>query len=106
MTRDEWLRAFCERLGVDPPTAEEEEPLLELAAIAAHSSERPAAPLACWAAGRGPVLPRSTNSAAITVSLSPVFPSRIWSSSCAQAVRPHSALGICRVVSGGERVAV
>ena len=52
MTRDEWLRAFCERLGVDPPTAEEEEPLLELAAIAAHSSERPAAPLACWAAGK------------------------------------------------------
>ena len=52
MTREEWLRAFCERTGVDPPTPEEEEQLLELAAVAAHSSERPAAPLACWAAGK------------------------------------------------------
>jgi hypothetical protein len=52
MTRDEWLRGFCERLGVEPPTPEEEEQLLEVAAIAAHSSERPAAPLACWAAGK------------------------------------------------------
>ena len=52
MTREEWLRAFCERIGADPPTAAEEEQLLELAAVAAHSSERPAAPLACWAAGK------------------------------------------------------
>ncbi len=52
MTREEWLRAFCERIGVDAPTPAEEEQLLELAAIAAHSSERPAAPLACWAAGK------------------------------------------------------
>jgi hypothetical protein len=52
MSREEWLRAFCERIGVDPPTAAEEEQLLELAAVAAHSSERPAAPLACWAAGK------------------------------------------------------
>jgi len=52
MTREEWVRAFCAELGVDTPTAEEEEQLLELASIAAHSSERPAAPLACWAAGK------------------------------------------------------
>jgi hypothetical protein len=52
MTRAEWLRAFCAEIGVDAPTAAEEEGLLELAAIAAHSSERPAAPLACWAAGK------------------------------------------------------
>jgi hypothetical protein len=52
MSREEWLRAFCERIGVDTPTPEEEEQLLELAAVAAHSSERPAAPLACWAAGK------------------------------------------------------
>jgi hypothetical protein len=52
MTREEWLRAFCERIGVDPPTPAEEEQLLDLAAVAAHSSERPAAPLACWAAGK------------------------------------------------------
>jgi hypothetical protein len=52
MTREEWLRVFCERIGIDPPTPAEEEQLLELAAVAAHNSERPAAPLACWAAGK------------------------------------------------------
>lgn len=52
MERDEWVRAFCERIGVEPPSAEEAKGLLQLAATAAHSSERPAAPLACWAAGR------------------------------------------------------
>jgi hypothetical protein len=52
MTREEWVRAFCAELGVDAPTPEEEAQLLELASIAAHSSERPAAPLACWAAGK------------------------------------------------------
>jgi Domain of unknown function (DUF6457) len=50
--RDEWLHEFCERTGVEPPSAEEIRVLLELAATAAHGSERPAAPLACWAAGR------------------------------------------------------
>ena len=52
MTREEWVRAFCAELGVDAPSAEEEAQLLELASIAAHSSERPAAPLACWVAGK------------------------------------------------------
>ena len=52
MSREEWLVEFCARVGVEPPSAAEIDQLLELAAIAAHSSERPAAPLACWAAGR------------------------------------------------------
>jgi hypothetical protein len=52
MTRAEWVRAFCAELGVGAPTAEEEAQLLELASIAAHSSERPAPPHACWAAGK------------------------------------------------------
>lgn len=52
MNREEWLHAFCRRIGVELPAAEEMEALLELAATAAHDSERPAAPLACWAAGR------------------------------------------------------
>ena len=49
---DAWVRAFCERIGVDPPSPAEADELLKLAATAAHSSERTAAPLACWAAGR------------------------------------------------------
>ena len=52
MTREEWLARFCEAIGVEPPGREEMGALLKLAATAAHSSERPAAPLACWAAGR------------------------------------------------------
>jgi uncharacterized protein DUF6457 len=51
-TRNEWIEAFARRIGVDPPAPEEVDALLELAAIAAHSSERTAAPLACWLAGR------------------------------------------------------
>ncbi|MGN6664808.1 MAG: DUF6457 domain-containing protein [Solirubrobacterales bacterium] len=52
MRRDEWLAGFCERLGLEPPSKEEVVALLDLAATAAHSSERTAAPLACWVAGR------------------------------------------------------
>jgi hypothetical protein len=52
MDREEWVKAFCQQIGVDPPSPEEVDELLRLAATAAHSSERPAAPLACWAAGR------------------------------------------------------
>jgi hypothetical protein len=51
VTRDEWIQAFARELGVEPPTPEQAERLLELAGTAAHSSERPAAPLACWVAG-------------------------------------------------------
>jgi len=50
--RDEWLADFCERLGMEPPSKEEVVALLDLAATAAHASERTAAPLACWVAGR------------------------------------------------------
>ncbi len=52
MDRDQWVQAFCKRIGVEPPSADEADGLLQLAATAAHSSERTAAPLACWAAGR------------------------------------------------------
>jgi len=52
MDREEWVGAFCREIGVAPPTAKEIDALLDLAATAAHASERPAAPLACWAAGR------------------------------------------------------
>jgi hypothetical protein len=52
MTRREWIDRFCERVGVEAPSDSEVAALLDLAAVAAHSSERPAAPLATWAAGR------------------------------------------------------
>ena len=52
MTRDEWIAAFAREAGVEPPTVEEIRELLDLAGTAAHASERTAAPLACWIAGR------------------------------------------------------
>jgi Domain of unknown function (DUF6457) len=48
----EWIDAYAERLGVPPPSAEEFTTLLDLAGEAAHSSERVAAPVACWLAAR------------------------------------------------------
>jgi hypothetical protein len=50
VTRDEWLAAFAEAAGTSPPTEEEVEAILELAGVAAHASERTAAPIACWLA--------------------------------------------------------
>jgi hypothetical protein len=52
MTRDEWIAAFAREAGVPAPTVEQIRDLLDLAGTAAHSSERTAAPLACWIAGR------------------------------------------------------
>jgi hypothetical protein len=52
LTRDEWIAEFAGRTETEPPTPKQVEQLLDLAAIAAHASERTAAPLACWIAGR------------------------------------------------------
>jgi Domain of unknown function (DUF6457) len=45
-----WLAAYAEELGVPAPGEDEIERLLALAGVAAHSSERIAAPIACWLA--------------------------------------------------------
>ncbi|HLB22268.1 MAG TPA: DUF6457 domain-containing protein [Solirubrobacteraceae bacterium] len=52
MTRDEWIAEFACQAGVERPSAQEVGELLDLAGVAAHASERTAAPLACWIAGR------------------------------------------------------
>jgi hypothetical protein len=51
-TAQEWVATFAAELGLPPPTREEFDQLLGLAAIAAHASERTAAPVACWLAAR------------------------------------------------------
>jgi hypothetical protein len=48
MNAKEWIAAYANRLGIEPPSADEFEAILELAAEAAHASERVAAPVACW----------------------------------------------------------
>ena len=55
MTLGEWLEAVRAQLGASDPrlalTADEERALLDLARVAAHSSERIAAPLTTFLAG-------------------------------------------------------
>ncbi len=53
----EWIKAFAAEAGVDPPTDEEVQELLALAGIAAHASERTAAPISCWIAARADLSP-------------------------------------------------
>jgi Domain of unknown function (DUF6457) len=52
MKAEEWLARYAAELGVEPPSEEQVGELLELAATAAHASERIAAPIACYMAGR------------------------------------------------------
>jgi len=60
----EWIAAYAVELGVDPPTASEFSTLLDLAAEAAHSSERIAAPVACWLAAQAGCSPEEALEAA------------------------------------------
>jgi hypothetical protein len=57
MTASEWLAAYAERLGVPPPSAEDVDAVLALAGVAAHASERIAAPVACWLTAQAGVAP-------------------------------------------------
>lgn len=52
MNRTEWIQAFGDALNAATLPEEEVEQVLSLAGEAAHGSERSAAPLACWIAGR------------------------------------------------------
>jgi Domain of unknown function (DUF6457) len=64
MNAREWIAAFAERLGTEAPSTEEFKVLLDLAGEAAHSSERVAAPVACWVAARAGVAPNAALEAA------------------------------------------
>jgi hypothetical protein len=68
MDARQWLDGYAERLGVSPPTDQELATLLALAGVAAHSSERIAAPVACWVSARAGVDPEQALAAAREVS--------------------------------------
>ncbi|MDQ3678147.1 MAG: DUF6457 domain-containing protein [Actinomycetota bacterium] len=51
MTVEEFLEAYAAQIGAQIPDRAEMDALLEVASIAAHASERAAAPLACWMGG-------------------------------------------------------
>ena len=48
----DWIARFAHALGLDPPDDAAIEQLLDLAGVAAHASERVAAPIACYLVGR------------------------------------------------------
>jgi hypothetical protein len=52
---EQWIEALAAALGRPAPTAEERETVLKLASVAAHASERRAAPIACWLAAASEV---------------------------------------------------
>jgi Domain of unknown function (DUF6457) len=55
MNARDWLAAYAEKLGTTPPSPDEFKTILDVAAEAAHASERVAAPAACWVAARAGV---------------------------------------------------
>ena len=55
MNARDWLAAYAAKLGVDAPTKDQLTAVLDLAGEAAHSSERIAAPVACWLAAQAGV---------------------------------------------------
>ncbi len=52
-----WCARFADALGTTAPSVDEIETLLDLAGIAAHASQRQAAPVACWLAAKAGVAP-------------------------------------------------
>lgn len=67
----DWVAAFARQLGLEPPDATDAEILLDLAGVAAHASERLAAPLACYLVGRAGVAPADALAIARTVAPEP-----------------------------------
>jgi hypothetical protein len=47
---EQWIEAFAAALGRPAPSQEDVAAVLRLASVAAHASERRAAPVACWLA--------------------------------------------------------
>jgi hypothetical protein len=67
MTGRDWIATFAQRLGMTPPDEATIEALLEIAGVAAHGSERIAAPIACYLIGRANADLREARSAAESI---------------------------------------
>jgi hypothetical protein len=68
MTGEQWIEAFAQMIGLPTPGQDEVDAILELAATAAHASERTAAPVAAWLAGTSGKSLHQVNEAARLVS--------------------------------------
>lgn len=71
MEAAEWLKAFSTELGVEAPSPEVLDVLLEMAGVAAHASERIAAPIACYMVGLAGVEAADALAAARRVAVPP-----------------------------------
>jgi hypothetical protein len=67
VTGQEWIAAFAARLDVAPPDDETMETLLAVAGVAAHASERIAAPIACFLIGRAGIDPSDASAVASAI---------------------------------------
>jgi Domain of unknown function (DUF6457) len=56
-TTAEWVTAYAEAAGFAPPSQDDIDVLLQLAGVAAHASERTAAPITCWIAAAAGLTP-------------------------------------------------
>src|SRR3954464_1541364 len=64
LTAEEWIAQFAEALGRPAPDLAEVQAVLELASVAAHNSERRAAPVASWLAPLARTPPRAARAIA------------------------------------------
>ena len=67
MTDREWIDAFATALGIAPPSDADVATMLDLAGVAAHASQRTAAPVSCWLAAAAGVSPAEALDLARTV---------------------------------------
>ena len=67
-TAEEWIARFAEALGRPAPDPADVQAVLELASVAAHASERRAAPVACWLAALAGTPPREARAIAEALS--------------------------------------
>ena len=70
-TGREWIAAFAAEVGAEPLDDATIDTLLEVAGVAAHASERIAAPVACYIAGRAGLDPAAALAAAARVAPAP-----------------------------------
>jgi hypothetical protein len=64
---EDWTERFAAALDVAPPSEDEKESLLELAATCAHESDRTAAPISCWLAAKSGKSVREALDAAVAL---------------------------------------
>jgi hypothetical protein len=71
MTTAEWLTAYAAAAGISAPSPGDIDTLLQLAGVAAHASERTAAPITCWIAATAGLAPAHALALAESITADP-----------------------------------